>query len=216
MGLFSKKYTQQEMEKSAEGILLRCFETVNSGEMIDFPKCVNGKWEICFLINATRKLWDTVSAGKVVNVSFGLASLDSNGIPLVMELIRFDHRNDLSYGMIARPHILGEKKSPLESLNYFDILSNQQTITCNFKYDGNLKKGCTIRNPLYRDPQLLSISTEVDRSLAAKNGYMYYAEETLDMTSHLLSNAITGNDRIGSTTEYERMGLAMWNKYEGK
>ena len=216
MGLFSKSFSLDEMIKQSDIVLERSFDLLKPGEMNDYPKYVDGHWEIRFIIHATENLWKTISSGSVVdmpfNMSFGLANFDYLGHCIVMELLRFDGRSDLSYGMIARPHLLGEKKTPLEKLDYYEILSNQKTITCEFKYNNQFIKGCTISNPLYQNSAIQTIRSAVNKSIS--DVFAYQNSITGLSTSFLAQAEIDSN--LSGSTPYERLGRVMWNKYEGK
>lgn len=216
MGLFSKSFSLDEMIKQSDIVLERSFDLLKPGEMNDYPKYVDGHWEIRFIIHATENLWKTISSGSVVdmpfNMSFGLANFDYLGHCIVMELLRFDGRSDLSYGMIARPDMLGEKKTPFEKLDYYDILSNQKTIICDFKYNNELKKGVSIPNPLYQNSALQTIRSAVNKSIRDVFSYM---NATSALNSSLLMEAEIDSSLSGSTP-YEKLGCALWKKYEGK
>ena len=212
MGLFSKSFSLDEMLKQSDIILENSFDSLQLGEMIDYPKYVDGHWEIRFIIHATENLWNIISSGRVVNLSFGLTSLDYCGHWLVMELLRFDGRSDLSYGMIARPHLLGEKKTPLEKLDYYDILSNQKTITCEFKHNNKFIKGCTISNPLYQNSAIRTIRSTVNKSISDVFAYQH---SITDLSTSLLLQA-ENDSHLSGSTPYEKLGCALWNKYEGK
>ena len=212
MGLFGKKRNSlDKMIEFSEEMKQRKLLIIKPGQLNDCFIYKDGHWEIQFLLGAPERLCEALRRGTVVNVSFSVFTIEIRNVPMMIVLFRFDDNYQLSYATIASVDSLGERKTELESLNYFDILLSQPEIS----YIQKAKEGNyngKIKNPLLKYPQMNTIKDAIETSIK-KIGYSSYQMNRINALSSLSMEAMI--ESKPGFSEYEILGQKLWDTYEG-
>ena len=201
------------MGKAAMEIMERSAETLKTGEMRDYPVFSDGRWEIRYMIGAPRRLANILqNGGGITDVSFGFCSFVTNGMPMVVSLLRFNNDRDLSYGMLASVDMLGKPGTAFQSLNYLQILGAQPSISYNLRGDGVNYSG-EMKNILLQTPQFRMIQDAVSQYFSSARTYDSYQFQRASLTSQWEWEGMLSHGG-GDATAEEVLGRSLWEVYE--